>query len=190
MGEVWSASRRWRDAPRNDYYADIKSAATVRRNKMKSVREKKHRLSKELYNGNVAVMFTICLEGDVDLSNNLNIFRKFEEILLLEAEKFNCQALVYLFMPDHWHILLQGDNEKAKLMNLIIEFKRKTGYWLSRNHPTIHWQKDYYDHILRKDKDRIEQANYILNNPVRKGLALNWKEYEFKGPTIYNFDEW
>jgi putative transposase len=157
---------------------------------MKLVREKKHRLSKELYNGNIAVMFTICLEGNVNLSTNPNIFRKFEETILLETGRFNCQALIYLFMPDHCHVLLQGDNEKAKAMNVIIEFKRKTRYWLSRNYPAIRWQKDYYDHILRKDEDRIEQTNYILNNPVRKGLVIDWQKYKFKGSTIYNFDEW
>lgn len=41
-----------------------------------------------------------------------------------------------------------------------------------------------------KDDDIEKQVYYILENPVRKGLVNNWKEYPFKGSTIYNFEKW
>jgi len=48
----------------------------------------------------------------------------------------------------------------------------------------------FYDHILRKDEDIPKQINYILQNPVRKGLVKNWKDYPYKGSTLYNLNEW
>jgi len=43
------------------------------------------------------------------------------------------------------------------------------------------WQPSYYDHILRKDEDILSVAMYIVNNPVRKGLAKHFMDYEFIG---------
>lgn len=56
--------------------------------------------------------------------------------------------------------------------------------------PAIKWQKDFYDHILRKDEDVKKHVMYILNNPVRRGIVENWKDYPYKGSTKFNFYEW
>jgi hypothetical protein len=37
--------------------------------------------------------------------------------------------------------------------------------------------------------DRSE-IDYILTNPVRKGLVNNWKDYPLKGSTIHDFSKW
>jgi len=93
-------------------------------------------------------------------------------------------------MPDHCHIILQGKDEQANVLNTLDRFKQKTGYWLSKNHPEVHWQKDYYDHILRKEDDVMKHILYILENPVRKCIVEDRKEYQFKGSTVYLLDEW
>lgn len=49
--------------------------------------------------------------------------------------------------------------------------------------------KSYHDHILRNEKDLEHQFYYILNNPVRKGLVKNWKDYAYKFSMIYELDE-
>ena len=69
-------------------------------------------------------------------------------------------------------------------------FKQRTGFWLSRNFSHVRWQKDFYDHILRSDESIEKHMLYILNNPARKGLVKNWKDYPFKGSTIHKFDDW
>jgi len=43
------------------------------------------------------------------------------------------------------------------------------------------WQKRWYDHILRKDEDVGKIGQYILNNPVRRGLVEDWYEYTYCG---------
>jgi hypothetical protein len=54
----------------------------------------------------------------------------------------------------------------------------------------IKWQKDYYDHILRKKENLNIHIKYILNNPVRAGLVDYWKQYPYKGSTLYNLENW
>ena len=154
------------------------------------VREKKHRLPKELYSGYAVVSFTLCIKDRAELFRESNIVKKFEEILLAEEADFNCKVFLYLFMLDHCHILLQGKHEQANALNVISRFKQKTGYWLSKNYPEARWQKDYYDHVLRKEEDVMKHIRYVLENPVRRGLVEDWQEYEFKGSNVYQIDSW
>jgi hypothetical protein len=33
------------------------------------------------------------------------------------------------------------------------------------------WQRGFYDHIIRNEKDYLEKKRYILNNPLREKLS-------------------
>jgi REP element-mobilizing transposase RayT len=66
-------------------------------------------------------------------------------------------------------------------MNLLVSYKQKTGFWMFANRSEIRWQKDFYDHVIRTHEDIAAQVRYMLDNPVRKGLALSWQKYSFKG---------
>lgn len=92
-------------------------------------------------------------------------------------------------MPDHLHILAEGKSEEADLWKMIVDFKQQTGYWLSKNGNGIRWQKDFYDHILREEEDVTKHMAYILDNPIRAGLARDWRDYLYKGSTLYNLHE-
>ncbi len=92
-------------------------------------------------------------------------------------------------MPDHLHVILQGTTDGARPFEAINNFKQKTGYWLSKNRLGVHWQKDYYDHIIRNEEEIAKHVRYILDNPVRKSIVDDWTNYEFKGSTIYNLNE-
>lgn len=154
------------------------------------IREKHHRLSRNFYKGNIICAFTFCTASKANLFIETKLFNVFVQILLDSLKQNNCQAFVYLFMPDHCHFLIGGKSEVADLWKTVVTFKQKSGYWVAKNKYDVKWQKDFYDHILRKDADVIKQIKYILNNPVRKGLVDNWKNYSFKGSTVYNLDEW
>jgi REP element-mobilizing transposase RayT len=157
---------------------------------IKLVREQHHRLPEQLYRGFHVVPFTACLKNKSEFFTRTDLFKTFEGILLSEMSRFESGAEIYLFMPDHFHALLRGESESADVLKAMREFKRKTGFWLSRNYESIHWQKDFYDHILRGNEEVGTHVRYILNNPVRKGLVGSWKEYPFKGSTVHRLDEW
>lgn len=156
----------------------------------KIIREKQHRLAKEVYRGIQVVSFAACIKDRSSFFTVEDRFKDCEKMLLETLKRFECGAEVYLFMPDHAHLLLRGKLEKADVLQAMVSFKRKTGFWLSQNHPSTHWQKDFYDHILRRDEEINKQIQYILNNPVRANLVKNWKDYPFKGSTIHNLTEW
>ena len=157
---------------------------------MFKIREQKHRLSEDLYVGQIICAFTICLEGRAQFFDSPNIFKQLENILLNGLKKFHCEAHIYYFMPDHCHLLLEGVGESSNLYQCIVEFKQRSGYWFAQSKLGVKWQKDFYDHVLRRDEDVVKQVKYILGNAERKGLAHDWLEYPFKGSTLYNLDEW
>jgi|WetSurMetagenome_2_1015567.scaffolds.fasta_scaffold209605_2 putative transposase len=154
------------------------------------MKEKIHRLPPEFYIGEVYVAFTICTRSNsISLINN-EIFRNIEKILLQELKKYNCTVEIYLFMKDHIHMIIKGNDEYSNLLNFMKSFKQKSGYFFLKNYPDTKWQKDFYDHIIRNDNDVRNQVFYILENPTRKNLVEHWKEYKYKGSTVHNFDEW
>jgi putative transposase len=154
------------------------------------IKERKHRLSRQAYKGRVRCAFTICVHDRGALFVSDHVFQSMEEMLSDALLKADCDAHVYLFMPDHAHLLIEGKSDGSDLWQCVVNFKRKSGYWLARNHPSGEWQKDFYDHILRRDEDLTKQVRYILGNPARKGLVEDWKAYPFKGSTLYDFDQW
>ncbi len=159
-------------------------------NLSKTIREKKHRLWTELYKSERIIAYTGNVKERQQLFQKKNVFYEFENILLKELKTKECDAYIYLFMPDHFHFILTGKNSNSNIKKCIDSFKQKSGFWLFKNLPQFKWQKDYYDHILRSNEDLITQIRYILNNPVRAGLVDYWKKYELKGSTIYNLNEW
>lgn len=158
--------------------------------KKKVIREKLHRLPDKMYVGNKAIAFTICVKDNKKLFTSDKVFNVFEKELLTALENHKCSAHVYLFMPDHLHLIVKGKTVDSNIKKSVELFKQKTGFWLSNNMLEYKWQKDYYDHIIRDDEDIRNQIKYILYNPIRASIVGNWMEYKFKGSTTYNFDEW
>lgn len=145
------------------------------------IKERKHRLSKEHYIGKMSVAFTLCIDKNTPTFNDTKISTVFADILNTVIINTNCIVPAYCFMPDHQHIIISGVTSNSNILKTISIYKQKTGYWFSKNLPEIEWQKNFYDHIIRKNENLITQIKYILDNPVRKGLVLDWEKYPFKG---------
>ena len=105
----------------------------------------------------------------------------FAEILTTAINKESCIVPVYCFMRDHQHLMITGTRGDSDIWKVIVSYKQKTGFWMSNNKPGMRWQKDFYDHVIRTNEDIAAQVRYILDNPVRKGLASSWEDYPFKG---------
>ncbi len=152
-------------------------------------RERKHRLPLDYYKGKVKITFTFCIEEKKILFVDKEIVDKFLEILIEIKNKYDCKNWVYIFMLNHVHLIIEGNSEEADLWRMIVRFKQKTGFWLSKNRKGIRWQKDFYDHIHRKNEDLKKHIIYVLDNPVRKGLIAHWEEYAFKGSLDFDLEE-
>jgi putative transposase len=51
----------------------------------------------------------------------------------------------------------------------------------SQNTLSPHWQKGFFDHVLRSEDSYSEKWDYVRENPVRAGLAKEWKLWPFLG---------
>ena len=47
------------------------------------------------------------------------------------------------------------------------------------------WQKSFWDHFLRVEEDLQEVVDYVLYNPIRRGLVEEWRDYPFSGSLVF-----
>jgi len=152
--------------------------------KAMNVKEKRHRLPNNFYKVDVSVAFTLCLKGTVAAGFSLRepeIVGIFTGILSSVVADTGCIVPVYCFMPDHQHLIVTGIRSDSDIWKAIISYKQKTGFWMAENKTDIRWQKDFYDHVIRRYEDMVTQIKYILDNPVRKGSVSSWQDYPYKG---------
>lgn len=100
--------------------------------KRKTIREKQHRLPEKTYMGIKSVAFTMCIKDKKKLFITENIVTVFEKELLFALEAQKCSAYVYLFMPDHLHMIIKGEESNSNIKRTAELFKQKTGFWLSK----------------------------------------------------------
>jgi putative transposase len=86
----------------------------------------------------------------------------------------------YCFMPDHVHVLLAGRSVDARLRVLIGAWKQRSGYAFGRMLPGERlWQPSYFERVLRENEGNELVARYIVENPIRAGLATRLGEYPY-----------
>jgi REP element-mobilizing transposase RayT len=70
-----------------------------------------------------------------------------------------------IVMPDHIHFIAT--------FNLEIGIKPSVVAWKRYHTSTtgVAFQRDYFEHRLRSDDEFVEKAEYIRQNPVRRGLT-------------------
>ena len=90
-------------------------------------------------------------------------------------------------MPDHLHLLLVAESEDADLCECVKRFKQLTGFVYQRQHQKRLWQHGYHERVMRDDHETLAVARYILENPIRAGLALRLGEYPFAGSDVYSW---
>jgi REP element-mobilizing transposase RayT len=79
---------------------------------------------------------------------------------------------VFVVMPDHVHGLIRFPALGHPMEKTVAEFKRYTARTLG-----ITWQKDFFDHRLRREESEQQKADYILRNPERAGLVDDWRQW-------------
>ncbi len=81
---------------------------------------------------------------------------------------------LFLLMPDHWHALLSFPPSSKMIMVI--------GRWKAWQRRTleIQWQENFFDHRVRGRRELQLKADYILNNPVVKGLCPQPADWPWK----------
>ncbi len=88
----------------------------------------------------------------------------------------------YVLMPDHLHAFVAIDGEKLSLSDWMKSLKNALSKTLrSHSTPTPHWQKTFFDHVLRSAESYTEKWYYVRENPVRAGLVRRWEDWPLRG---------
>ena len=80
-----------------------------------------------------------------------------------------------------------ADDSDAK--KFIIKSKQCSAHAYAEAFGPRLWQPFGYEHVLRDDEKVQVVAKYILENPVRAGLATTVLEYSFVGSQVYDLKE-
>ncbi len=97
-------------------------------------------------------------------------------------EQGKARVHCFCLMPDHLHLVLSCPRRGGSLSEVMREFKSLTtraARALGVTGPL--WQRGFYDHIARSEEDLRAACEYILNNPVRAGLAADPHEWPYSG---------
>ncbi|MEM6317293.1 MAG: transposase [Bacteroidota bacterium] len=120
------------------------------------------------------------------------------ELVAKEIHRFDgdlYKLVAYSIMPNHVHILIDTSIqlpsffdvskweslEFEPLSNIMKKIKGPSAVYANRLLDRVgkFWQRESYDHYIRNTKEFNNVIAYILNNPVKAGLAKNWEDHPF-----------
>jgi REP element-mobilizing transposase RayT len=112
--------------------------------------------------------------------------------------------LAYVLMPDHLHVISDGDNKAAVVLRFmnglvsrrIIDFLKQEGHSSSleklrresdrRGHQYSLWDHHPNVRLLTGESMFMQRVHYTHQNPVRLGLVERAEEYEYSSVRIWN----
>ena len=116
----------------------------------------------------------------------------------------------YVLMPDHLHLFVAfGDEYELafverrrsqsaategaavaavydRRLSLLSEWMKSLKNSLSKtlrgmNVPAPHWQKGFFDHVMRSEESYSQKWLYVADNPVRKHLVPHFEDWPYQG---------
>jgi REP element-mobilizing transposase RayT len=96
-----------------------------------------------------------------------------DAVAFFDGTRYHLSA--WCVMPNHVHAVLQPMN-CYQLPKILHSWKSYTAKEINKVLGTTgqFWETEYYDHLIRDEKDLRAQIDYVRTNPQRAGLK-NWK---------------
>jgi len=129
-----------------------------------------NRLPAPLYPPGTPAHVTICTWKDQEIFRSPRCARPVFRLCARHPQTLAC-----CLMPDHLHWLIR---DAATMRRVVGQLKSSTtrALW-ELGHPGRLWQRSFWDHVVRREESLEAIARYIVNNPVRKGLVRDAREY-------------
>ncbi len=109
--------------------------------------------------------------------------------LVLGCIKFHQNSKYELYacvvMPEHLHLVVRPLEKGPKIPYGLSEIMHSIkSYSAKQINKAVSqtgqvWLKESYDRIVRDDAEFLEKMNYIVNNPLKKGLAEKPEDYRW-----------
>ena len=113
-----------------------------------------------------------------------------KELLWDSLIKFRNEAnfiiIAYVILSDHFHIIIEIHelDLSAVMQKIKLSFSKKLRTKVGRMDGII-WQRRFWDHVIRDQKDLNTHFDYIHYNPVKHGLTGN--PFEWEHSSIHDF---
>ena len=97
--------------------------------------------------------------------------------------------IAYCFMPDHLHLLVEGQQDDSDCRRFIKRAKQFSGFYYKNTYGEMLWQRYGFERTLRTEDATLSVARYIIENPARAQLVERVTDYPFVGSSLYTVDE-
>jgi REP element-mobilizing transposase RayT len=98
------------------------------------------------------------------------------------GEKFDLRVAVV--MPDHVHLIFtplvdEQAMEVSSLAEIMGAIKGASAHKVNKaiGRKGRVWQPESFDHVVRSSEGLDAKIQYLLDNPVRRGLVAEWTDY-------------
>ena len=123
------------------------------------------------------------------LIENIELLRK---SFWVSKQNYNYKIDAIVILPDHVHMILTLDNAKnyPKIIRNIKQYFSKrcdAKYYVHYSQSKSRdaegyfpvWQKRFFEHTIRNEKDFAMILEYMINNPVKHGLVENRDDWKY-----------
>jgi putative transposase len=148
-----------------------------------------HRLDPSAYVGVHRYFLTFCTDRRRCYFTDPRIVESTALQIHQSASREGFQILAYCFMPDHLHAVVTAQSHAADVQRFARLAKQRSGFQFACAGGRRLWQKSYFDRTLRSDEDLAAVIRYVIENPVRAGLATVPAEYPHWGSQTYTREE-
>ncbi|MEA2161925.1 MAG: hypothetical protein QOK37_52 [Thermoanaerobaculia bacterium] len=120
-------------------------------------------------------MFSLRLDSYLDAGYGSCILREDRNATIVagalqyfDGTRYDLHA--WCVMPNHVHAMIYLAHG-SDLERVLHSWKSYTAHKIGQG---VIWQREYFDRIVRDERDFRDARNYVLNNPAKAGLR-NWK---------------
>jgi|GEM_PF-589522 len=131
---------------------------------------------------NCVIFTTSCTANAVPLFDDHALVTSAVECVKEERQRVGHAVYVFCFMPEHFHLLINPLESGVPVTRFMGHLhSRITKLAWDCGHAGKVLQRGFYDRVLRSTETVLDVGEYILNNPVRRGLVDSYEEYPYCG---------
>ncbi len=108
-----------------------------------------------------------------------------EQILHTACEQEFATA-AYCFMRDRMHLLVEAQSRQSNQKRLVKRAKQASASRYTRTFGGRLWQRQGFERALGADESTLAVAKFVLEYPVRAGLASSALDFPFSGSGAYD----
>jgi len=149
-----------------------------------------------LYLDGYSYFITIVTQGrNPILIDNIALLR---DSFKRSKQRYDYHIDAIIVLPDHLHMIITPKNAND-YPKIISHIKRSFVYGLDKNlkdnaknklttssyHRKLSgiWQKRFYEHTIRNEKDWLEKMHYIQHNAIKHGYVNNCEQWQYSSFT-------